>query len=628
MPPRDQVRIACQRCRKRRAKCDGEDPCQRCQESNQECVYGDTRRESKDDLRAEIERLKKTNKESEALLNALSSLDDIDTYNTVARGLIDNQVSRQDILQELADKTRGNPSREVIPRSPSQVGSASLNPEVSICPHCQEALLLSMVRRPRFSDGNVFVEAPETISTPVLPTPVSLTPVPSSGDASPLRTDIWTRTGWTVAYIRQLFDSLLTWDYLPFCLLCKDPFLRDYHSGLSRYCSSALVNALLALATRRVNENQDDIEIDALSGWSGGKAFFDEAKAILYSSERSSSLPDIQALGILALYQISCGREADARELSSAFAAAITDLCLREPLTGKHEEQYARVRATTYCGAISVIRILRLTTGRPACLYGIVAQDDTVFLDQPFCSRESTAGERSHGNTPNVASDAHSSQLSSLQTIPARIFQLTEWVYKLLASTELSAAQIDTSEVVDVYTKCLDWYENFFSLLNTYRSDTPFILFIHMYYQFCLLCLFRPFVNVMIKDPDIRPREICLQASQSILALTQSYGDLFTLQRVSVFIPYFVSASGLLSLAMEDASEGMQSAHAHVGETASPKIKADPDDDDMAIQGTVSSSQSQAEVTGVAHARLLLTEMGRAHPGAEMAEKMLRRGFD
>lgn len=129
--------------------------------------------------------------------------------------------------------------------------------------------------------------------------------------------------------MRHLLDALLTWDYLPFCLLCKDSFLRDYHGGSARYCSSAPVNALLALATRVLNEND--------------------------GSALSSSLSDIQAFGILSLYQISCGRAPEAQELAEAFASSITDLCSREPLAGTRDE-YARARATTYCGAISLIR--------------------------------------------------------------------------------------------------------------------------------------------------------------------------------------------------------------------------------------------------------------------------------
>lgn len=319
-------------------------------------MYEHTRRESKDDLRAEIERLEKSNKESDALLDALSSMDDVNAYNSVAQGLMGGRMSRQAIFQELIDTREGNRSREGVPRLPSRADFVSSKPKVAVCPYCKDQLPSSVVRRPSFSERNLFAEAPETVMTPVLPTPISLSPLPSPGNSSQLRIDAWTRTGWTVAYIRNLFDSLLTWDYLPFCLMCKDPYLRDYYSGSSRYCSSALVNALLALAMRMVNENQGEAGIAAMSVWSESKAFFDEAEAILHGSWPCSGLPDIQALGILALYQVSCGREPEARELSEAFAGAITDLCLREPLVGKQEEQYARVRATTYCGAISLVR--------------------------------------------------------------------------------------------------------------------------------------------------------------------------------------------------------------------------------------------------------------------------------
>ena len=77
-----------------------------------------------------------------------------------------------------------------------------------------------------------------------------------------------------------------------------------------------------------------------------------------------------------------------------------------------------------------------------------------------------------------MASDAHSSQLSNLQLIPAMLFQLTEWVYKLLAFTQLAAAQAGASEVVEVYTKCLDWYESVVALLRPTENDTPFVLFV------------------------------------------------------------------------------------------------------------------------------------------------------
>lgn len=82
-----------------------------------------------------------------------------------------------------------------------------------------------------------------------------------------------------------------------------------------------------------------------------------------------------------------------------------------------------------------------------------------------------------------------------------------------------------------------------------------------MYYHFCLLCALRPFVNLAKNDSNIQPRKICRQAAQSILALAQSYDDLFTLRRVSGLIPYFVYAAGLFCIATEGGSSHMAPVH-------------------------------------------------------------------
>lgn len=182
---------------------------------------------------------------------------------------------------------------------------------------------------------------------------LSLPPLPLDICASESEVDIWTQTGWTRAYIQHLVDALLTWDYLPFCLFCKDLFWQDYCSGSNLFCLSALVNAILALSTYLINENDDPGPLP--SGWFGSRLFFDEAKLLVRDNGPSSSLPDIQALGVLSLYHMRCRREADAQGLAQTFATSITRLCQYPPLGGE-EGQYARARATTYCGAVSLIR--------------------------------------------------------------------------------------------------------------------------------------------------------------------------------------------------------------------------------------------------------------------------------
>ncbi|KJZ68374.1 hypothetical protein HIM_12234 [Hirsutella minnesotensis 3608] len=630
MRRRIQIRMACQRCRKKRAKCDGEAPCKRCVEAGEPCVYDNTRRESKDDLRAEIDRLRKCNEENDRLLRAIYAIKDVDASNSFLRHLVEGTKSRRALLQELAHVDvgiNGRRPRRCVAAPESVAGASTAALEDAVCPHCLSPITTPSMH-PSPSDSSEFSGYAHTSradSTPALATPVSLASF-AFDDCSNAHSDPWTRAGWSVASVRQLLDALLTWDYLPFCLVCRDPFFRDYYSGSTRYCSSALVNALLALATRVVNEDTHEAQSPG-SGWSRSKAFFDEAEAILHSTGLSDNLPDIQALGILALYQITCGREAEAQELAESFAARIGELCLSEPLLGAEAEEYSKARATSYCGAVSLIRILRMTTGQGFNLsVNLVLQDDSIYLDQPSFRPSYLYASHNGTAAPDLALNARGSPLHDLQLIPARVFQLTEWVYKLLSVNHLPNGRYNLNGVMAVYTKCLDWYERFFSLLKADGSDTPFVLFIHMYYQFCLLCLFRSFSNMVLAESDIQPRDICLQAAQSILVLSQSYNRLFTLRRVSAFVPYFVCASGLAGLMLDPPCDDHPTAlpHSIPPSKLSLKSESDSDMDGYGLYQSGPPSPTAGKMPIVSLASHLLAEMSSNHRVTSSAEKMLQ----
>lgn len=172
--------------------------------------------------------------------------------------------------------------------------------------------------------------------------------------------DPWTKSGWPKSHVRELVDFVLEWDGMLFCLLWKDLFHRDFENGGTQYCSAALVNALLALTMRikqqdpRMNQ-QVDFSHQRLNTSSDG--FFADAMKLLPSNGgRPKNLADIQALGMLALYEASSDREAETQKLANEFAAAITELCLHEVPTQLKGTGYERVRAYTYCGAISLLR--------------------------------------------------------------------------------------------------------------------------------------------------------------------------------------------------------------------------------------------------------------------------------
>ncbi|KAL6411058.1 fungal specific transcription factor [Ilyonectria robusta] len=146
-----------------------------------------------------------------------------------------------------------------------------------------------------------------------------------------------------------------------------------------------------------------------------------------------------------------------------------------------------------------------------------------------------------------------------------------------------------------------------------------------MFYHFCVLCAFRPFVSLAWNHSDIQPHKICAQAAQSILALAQSYDDLFTLRRVSALIPYLVCASGMYGLGMSDSGSPMDLVYLRLGEYTLPPIEPEFDMSEFGIKrtGAPGPPPSRIKMSVVAHARLLLAKTGSIHPAAMVAERML-----
>ncbi|KAH7166516.1 nitrate assimilation regulatory protein nirA [Dactylonectria macrodidyma] len=602
--PQRKIQTACQRCRKKRAKCDGQTPCLRCEDAGEPCEYIRDRWESKNELRAKIERLKKSNGGRGDLLESIVANQGIDAMKPG----MDGSMEYVPVQDEFSTPGDDDPA--------SRLGSSSngVSPRELAGSPCFEGLHSWRLCHPstRKSKASAGVSDQSTI--------LSLPPLPLDAYASDSHTDTWTRTGWTRAHIRHLFDSVLTWDYMPFSLLCKDQFLQDYQNGSSQFCSSALIHSILALASRLINENDDDFSL-LPSGWFGSKLFLDEAETLLQANEPLESLPDIQALGMLSFYHIRCGREARAHELAEACIDRITRVRQQEKPTGMEEQQYSRACAITYCGAISLVRMLQLTTGLIFNAPTYAVQDNTLVLEDPFQINKNHG--QAGASTPILFTAINKSQLFDLSVITAKVFQLTELAYNIVASARVEP-ETAMKEVVAIYGQCLDWYEDFFSLVSREGSRTPFILFVHMYYHFCVLCVFRPFVSLAWNDSDIQPHKICAQAAQSILALAQSYDDLFTLRRVSGLIPYLICASGMYGLGMSESGSPMEFVHLRLGDYTLPPVQSERDSSGFGTKKTTASAPpSHVKMSVAAHARLLLAKIGSTHPAAMVAERML-----
>jgi len=189
-----------------------------------------------------------------------------------------------------------------------------------------------------------------------------------------------------------------------------------------------------------VNQSLDFSQLHLNSNSDG---FFAEALNLLTKrSGRPNNLADIQALGILTLYEADSDREAEMQKLADEFATAMTDLCLYEASSEPKGDSYERVRVDTYCGSLSLLRILRLSQ---------------AAKHQNSHARQRPPDYLEISIVRHFMDDSDSHQ-AGFQRTALKIFQLTEWIYVL----RMQPASPNLSDTVATYIKCLEWYNDIF----------------------------------------------------------------------------------------------------------------------------------------------------------------------
>ena len=131
----------------------------------------------------------------------------------------------------------------------------------------------------------------------------------SGGDSEGSVTQ-WTRVTDDGRLINHLMTMYFTWHYPFFTTLSKELFYRDYIRGVSsQYCSSLLVNTMLALGCHF--SSWPGAREDPDNSATAGNHFFKEAKRLVHENDElaNSKLCTVQALALMSVREAGCGRE-------------------------------------------------------------------------------------------------------------------------------------------------------------------------------------------------------------------------------------------------------------------------------------------------------------------------------
>ncbi|KAL8339053.1 hypothetical protein RB601_006007 [Gaeumannomyces tritici] len=282
-PGKNRADVACTPCRKRRSKCNGARPvCLRCAQSGLECEYEvpqaeamkrklDDLEEANKQLVLSEERLRQRASAYEELIEILRTRPEHEVSPIVSRIRSGEQavsvvrlVKDGDLLLQLRLDPAAAPfcfQFPLVSAMPSFLLDLKTNPYInSILYHQtlgEEGQRIDCAQGTQGTEsGSATPESSEGRPSATTPTDDTLRmyQVPfHAGKLAEPRLDLVKASRWTSVtssdtLVRDLLELYFVHEFTSCCVFHMDHFLNDMVSGRERYCSSLLVNAILALA--------------------------------------------------------------------------------------------------------------------------------------------------------------------------------------------------------------------------------------------------------------------------------------------------------------------------------------------------------------------------------------------
>ncbi|KAI0020035.1 nitrogen assimilation transcription factor nirA [Xylariomycetidae sp. FL0641] len=669
---------ACTECRKKRAKCDGQKPCGRCKaQKDVECVYEIPVRQSKENLRTEIESLRRRQRQSDSVFSALArpelweevlrrlrtghSVEGISEWlsgNLPATG----GISLPSFVQPAAEPRSGVTLPPLTTyggtlAGPGGYAPVGMSPATAQGPNNVKQDFESNNSPWNFSSQSQTVSQrsdshPDVMHWVNEGPPRSrvglwlqdqssieggryrgvdqvLAPLDSPELKVPPGT--WTNVTADSALVQHLLALYFCWEYPTFASLSKEHFMKDFITGRRRYCSPILVNALLALGCRF--STQPNTRADPSQPRTAGDHFFKESLRLLYRETNHHTLTTIQALGIMSIREASCGRDSESWYYAGQSVRLALEMGLHRLQNDGDEDELA-VQAATFWGAFALDHAWSLATGslpqcscfphlppKPAIIDDIEASLWIPYTDDGAPLQRSCE------------------QPSNVRSVYKCFCELSELVHQSLYILHSPGKPVTSRDLLSIYTQYLNWYDGIPEVLRLGHNFTPAVLFAHMYYHFAILLLFRPLIKLRIIGSSILPRDVCAQAADAIQGLLRSYSQLYTLRRTPSFVPYFVLTSSIMHLAV-GASDSQGHALSPTAASAPSTVKPEDAESASSQAGPLISNgepeppiSPSSTTTAKLNPRVAealgqgiadLTEMAPCHHFAEQALNILR----
>ncbi|KAI1070835.1 hypothetical protein LB507_006814 [Fusarium sp. FIESC RH6] len=517
--PRQRSALACNLCRTKRIKCDGQRPiCTTCITNGERCEYTSQDSNRKPPSKRYVEALQERIRSLESRLEKYQGADTYKDVEDSSRLEESCDNSEDDSLSDDPNTTHRSPTKDISDR----LGALNIG---------EDGQIHYFGSRSNFSLLKNSPAASSTVSSREL-------------EEQAVRT--LDCLGLRVEVSDELRDHLLelfwgwqnTWQYI----VVKQPFLDDLlvnHTG--QYATPLLLSAVLALASRY--SDRVELRSDPLDPNTAGNALAEQAKMILFYESQAPKVTTIQATALLCLREIATDKEALGWLYCGMAARMAFNLGLHLDRThwcetGHITEQAAEVGATVWWSCYVLDKLFNVGLGRPSTI-----QENEISAALP--SLEHSAEHESWSDQQTSFPKGH---IISNVRATIELFRITgsplDEIYRP-SSRRLRAHTRDL--VTKTHVELMKFQTNLPSCLRLVPSPLaptlPHVYQLHLQYHVAIILLHRPFIGVRghASDPGgFHPREgsthlvECSQSAQTISTILRLYRKHYTLRRIPI----------------------------------------------------------------------------------------------
>ncbi|KAF1960318.1 hypothetical protein CC80DRAFT_404446 [Byssothecium circinans] len=544
------VSSACQPCRKRKSKCDGGLPvCATCtavyktpcfydaeSESRRSKTAAGTKRDSSvvsqtSSTTAQLNHNQNNpppppappNDNAEFLISSIRSLPEHEVYELI-------QQIRKDTRLDIAALAESWRKTVTFPPNPAFPSAE---------PHSLEGDLSMLLGKPAQSYSGESRYFGHTSGLSLITEDENYTKSKMGAAGLERKSVTWTTVTQDMAFVKRLLDLYFRWSHTFYVVFSREYFYRDFRSGREKYCSSLLVNAILAYACHYSDEPAARTDPDNFR--TAGDHFFEEARRLLYEDE-NPSLTTTQALCVMAMREPSAGRD------SSGFS--YMGRCMRMAIElGLHLNNSAapsihlspsemEVRRVTFWGCFTVDTIWSICVGRVSQL-----PRAAITLDKPILN-EPSAGL--HADGPAGVVSEHRLNRMFLQEFSSLSELINDNNYMFFAPKE----RFTSRRLLGCYNKYQAWYRNLPQVLRLEGVAEPqsHIITLHMLYYTAVVHLFRPMLKVDLIHSDVRPRDTCIDAANKVSELLRLYRAHYSMRTCQLILTHVLLSVNIVHL--------------------------------------------------------------------------------